>query len=58
MTDLARMRLTLCLEEHGRLGGRDRLASVIFPNGSVAVLPCIPALIGAVAKRRAEMERE
>lgn len=39
MTALARMLDTLEVEQHGRLGGRDRLACIVFPNGSIAMVP-------------------
>ena len=39
MTAVERLLATLEHEAHGRLSGRDRLASVFAPDGSVAVLP-------------------
>jgi hypothetical protein len=29
----------LSIEQHGRLDGRERLASIVFPNGSIASVP-------------------
>lgn len=47
---LAALLAVVEVERNPHRGGRDREGTIVFPNGSIAVLPSIPALQAAVWK--------
>lgn len=54
---VARVIETARVENNPALGGRERPATICFPDGSTAVVPAIPSLIAAVTRARLELPR-